>query len=62
MLITGLECEDFVVFAEEDMLIQDIYKDSGEENTIKEKADHLFFYLLMPRCLHLMLDFIHGYA
>jgi hypothetical protein len=41
MLITGLEWEDFVVFAEEDMLIQDIYKD---------------------RCLHLMLDFIHGYA
>ncbi|CAB1314849.1 unnamed protein product [Coregonus sp. 'balchen'] len=40
MLITGLEWDDFVLFAEEDMLIQHIYKDSVVANTIKEKADH----------------------
>ncbi|XP_061086400.1 uncharacterized protein LOC133121214 [Conger conger] len=51
LLVTGLEWCDFVVFAEEDMLVQRLYKDSGIANTIRERADHFFFYFYMPRYL-----------
>ncbi|XP_076843798.1 uncharacterized protein LOC143526239 isoform X2 [Brachyhypopomus gauderio] len=51
MLITGMDWCDFVVFAEEDMLVQRILKDAEVINTIKQKVDHFFFYIYMPRCL-----------
>ncbi|KAK7921811.1 hypothetical protein WMY93_008713 [Mugilogobius chulae] len=44
LLITGMEWCDFVVFAEEDILVQRVYKDPDVCQTIREKADHFFFY------------------
>ncbi|KAF4115176.1 hypothetical protein G5714_002665 [Onychostoma macrolepis] len=35
---------DFVVFAEEDLLVQRIYKDAEVARVIREKGDYFFFY------------------
>ena len=51
LLITGLDWCDFVVFAEDDMMIQRIYRDSATAKTIRERADHFFFYHYMARVL-----------
>ena len=37
LLITGMEWRDFVVFAEEDMVVQRIYKDTEVAAVIREK-------------------------
>ncbi|XP_039648996.1 uncharacterized protein LOC120554288 [Perca fluviatilis] len=44
LLITGLEWCDFVVYAEDDMFIQRIYKDGRIMKTMKEKVDFFYFY------------------
>ncbi len=47
MLLTGLEWCDFVVCAQEDMLVEQIYKDLDLMHTIRDRADHFF---LLPLC------------
>ncbi|KAG9279582.1 hypothetical protein AMEX_G5117 [Astyanax mexicanus] len=47
LLLTGMEWCDFVVFAEEDILIQRIYRDCEVAKTIREKGDYFFFYFYM---------------
>ncbi len=51
MLISGLDWCDFVVYAQDDMMIQHIYKDCRMFKTIRERADHFFFYFYLPRSL-----------
>ncbi|KAG9264210.1 hypothetical protein AMEX_G22466 [Astyanax mexicanus] len=51
LLITGMQWCDFVVFAEEDMVIQRIYKDAEVATIIREKGDFFFFYVYMAVCL-----------
>ncbi|XP_076859854.1 uncharacterized protein LOC143512923 [Brachyhypopomus gauderio] len=51
MLITGLEWCDFVVFANEDLLIQRVYKDDEVVDTIRDRSERFFFSFYMPRCL-----------
>lgn len=46
LLITGMEWCDFVVFAENDMLIQRIYRDNEVARIIREKGDYFFLLLL----------------
>lgn len=46
LLITGMEWCDFVVFAEDDMLIQRIYRDNEVFKIIREKGDYFFLLLL----------------
>lgn len=45
LLLTGIEWCDFVVFAEEDILIQHIYRDCEVAKTIREKGDYFYFYM-----------------
>lgn len=47
LLITGMVWCDFVVFAEDDMLIQRIYQDNEVARIIREKGDYFFFYFYM---------------
>nr|XP_033948206.1 uncharacterized protein LOC117453497 isoform X2 [Pseudochaenichthys georgianus] len=47
LLLTGMEWCDFVVFAEEDILIQRIYRDCEVATTIREKGDYFYFYFYM---------------
>lgn len=51
LLLTGMEWCDFVVFAEEDTLIQRIYRDSGVMQKIRESADFFFFYTYLHKYL-----------
>ncbi len=51
MLITGMNWCDFVVSAEEDILIQRIYKDSDMLDVIKEKVDRFHFHVYMQKCM-----------
>lgn len=51
LLLTGMEWCDFVVFAEEDTLIQRIYRDSGVMQKIRERADFFFFYTYLHKYL-----------
>ena len=44
LLITGMQWCDFVVFAEDDVLVQRIYKDAEVARVIRERGDYLFFY------------------
>lgn len=47
LLITGMEWCDFVVYAENDILVQRIYKDPGVCQTIRDKVDHFYFYVYL---------------
>ena len=47
LLLTGMDWCDFVVFAEEDMVIQRIYKDPEVAAVIREKGDFFFFYFYL---------------
>ncbi|XP_072562284.1 uncharacterized protein [Paramormyrops kingsleyae] len=51
MLLTGLEWCDFVVCAQEDMLVERIYKDLDIMQTIRDRADYFFFYHYIQKCL-----------
>ena len=44
LLITGMQWCDFVVFAEEDLLVQRIYEDDAVARIIRDKGDYFFFY------------------
>ncbi|XP_037552279.1 uncharacterized protein LOC119428679 [Nematolebias whitei] len=52
MLITGMNWCDFVVSAEEDILIQRIYADTNVMDSIKHKVDRYFFYVYLQKCLN----------
>lgn len=43
LLISGMQWCDFVVWAQEDYLVQRIYMDTDVHNAIREKADYFFF-------------------
>lgn len=51
MLITGMDWCDFVVSAEEDILIQRIHRDSDVLEVIREKVDRFYFHVYMQKCL-----------
>ena len=44
LLITGMQWCGFVVFAEEDVLVQRIYKDAEVARVLRERGDYFFFY------------------
>ncbi|KAM3612131.1 uncharacterized protein V6R79_003324 [Siganus canaliculatus] len=44
--ITGMQWCDFVVFAEEDLLVQRIFRDAEVAKVIREKGDYFFFLSL----------------
>ena len=47
LLITGMQWCDFVVFAEDDVLVQIIFKDEAVAKVIRERGDHFFFLSLL---------------
>lgn len=47
LLITGLKWCDFVVYAEEDMLVQRIHVDERVTTVIREKVDQYYFNVYM---------------
>ncbi|KAK7929055.1 hypothetical protein WMY93_005450 [Mugilogobius chulae] len=47
LLLTGLDWCDFVVLAEDDLLVQRIYKDAEVAKTIKAKSDYFYFYFYL---------------
>ncbi|KAK0140568.1 hypothetical protein N1851_022447 [Merluccius polli] len=47
LLLTGMEWCDFVVFAEEDVLLQRIHRDAEVARVIREKGDYFFFYFYL---------------
>lgn len=51
MPITGMNWCDFVVSAEEDVLIQRIYRDRDMLDAIKEKVDRFYFNVYMQKCM-----------
>ncbi|XP_067101373.1 uncharacterized protein [Osmerus mordax] len=53
LLLTGLQWCDFVVFAEDDVWIQRIFRDDEVVNIIREKTEHFFLYFYMPKCLYM---------
>ncbi|XP_046903468.1 uncharacterized protein LOC124485741 [Hypomesus transpacificus] len=53
LLLTGLQWCDFVVFAEDDVWIQRIFRDDEVVNIIRKKTEHFFLYFYMPKCLYL---------
>lgn len=48
LLISGLKWCDFVVYTEDDMFIQRIYRDEGVIETIKQRVDYFYFYFYLP--------------
>ena len=44
---------DFVVSAEEDELIQRIYRDKDVLDVIREKVDRFYFYVYLQKCVML---------
>ncbi|XP_041912133.1 uncharacterized protein LOC121677449 isoform X2 [Alosa sapidissima] len=52
LLLTGMQWCDFVVWAQEDYLVQRIYIDTEVQKSIREKADYFFCYY-MPRYLQM---------
>lgn len=47
LLLTGMDWCDFVVFAEEDMISQRIYRDPEVAAVIRERGDYLYFYFYL---------------
>ncbi|KAK0131248.1 hypothetical protein N1851_034070 [Merluccius polli] len=47
LLLTGMEWCDFIVFAEEDILIQRIHRDPEVARVIRERGDYFFFYFYL---------------
>lgn len=48
LLITGLQWCDFVICAQEDMLVQRIHVDHNITSVIREKVDQFYFHVFMP--------------
>ncbi|KAJ4926853.1 hypothetical protein JOQ06_014598 [Pogonophryne albipinna] len=53
LLVSGMQWCDFVVWAQEDYLVQRIYTDPEVQRAIREKVDFFFFYTYMPKYLSL---------
>ena len=51
ILLTGLEWCDFVVCAQEDMLVERIHKNLDVMCTIRDRGDLFFFYHYLQKCL-----------
>lgn len=51
ILITGCRWCDFVICAQEDILVERIYTDLQVSKTIREKVDHFYFYHYLQKCL-----------
>ncbi|KAM9536939.1 uncharacterized protein ACWYII_040760 [Salvelinus alpinus] len=51
ILLTGCSWCDFVICAQEDILVERIYKDLQVSKTIREKVDHFYFYHYLQKCL-----------
>ena len=51
LLITGMQWCDFVGFAEEDLLVQRIYKDAEVARVIRERAGLFLFLSLLDLIL-----------
>lgn len=51
MLIRGMSWCDFVVSAEEDILVQQIYKNSDMFDVIRDKVDRFYFHLYIQKCM-----------
>nr|XP_055034705.1 uncharacterized protein LOC129422685 [Misgurnus anguillicaudatus] len=51
MLITGMDWCDFVVSAEDDILIQRVYRDSDVLDAIRENVDRFYFYVYIQKCV-----------
>ena len=51
ILLTGCSWCDFVICAQEDVLVERIYKDLQVSKTIREKVDHFYFYHYLQKCL-----------
>lgn len=51
ILLTGLEWCDFVVCAQEDMLVERIHKNVDVMRTIRDRGDLFFFYHYLLKCL-----------
>lgn len=48
LLITGLQWCDFVICAQEDMLVQCTHVDHNITSVIREKVDQFYFHVFMP--------------
>ncbi|CAJ1051618.1 uncharacterized protein LOC117815809 [Xyrichtys novacula] len=48
MMITGMSWCDLVVFSNEDILVQRIYRDESMISSMKKKLDSFFFYYYLP--------------
>nr|XP_055076863.1 uncharacterized protein LOC129456058 [Misgurnus anguillicaudatus] len=51
LLITGLQWCDLFVWAEEDSFVQRLYSDKEVQETIRQKCDHFYFSIYMPKYL-----------
>lgn len=51
ILLTGCSWCDFVICAQEDILVERIYTDLQVSKTIREKVDHFYFYHYLQKCL-----------
>lgn len=51
LLITGLKWCDFLICAQEDMLVQRIYVDPKVTAVIRERVDQFYFYVYMQKYL-----------
>ena len=50
-MLTGMTWCDFVICAQEDMLVQRIVVDPEVTKVIRQKADEFFFKIYMPKYL-----------
>lgn len=51
LLISGLEWCDFFVWAEEDFFVQRLQSDKDVQQIIRQKCDHFYFSIYMPKYL-----------
>lgn len=51
MLITEMNWCDFVIWAEEEVLIRRIYKDRNMFDVIRDKVDRFNFYVYIQKCM-----------
>ncbi|KAK0149365.1 hypothetical protein N1851_009913 [Merluccius polli] len=49
LLLTGMQWCDFIVFAEDDILVQRIYRDAAVAGVIREKGDYFFFHFYLGK-------------
>lgn len=47
LLVTGIDWCDFVIFADDDILVQHINRDAQMAAIIREKGDFFYFFLFL---------------